>query len=335
MKRRKTESRSIDFVSNKPLLLKEYSNILKIRDQGARILVKRVIGLGDVVLTIPPLIALKRWYGNAYIIYVTSDVFVPIFTRLNLVDLVIDLDTYKKGKISFDVIADLDGKVDHLPVSQKAHRADLLAMAMGISLSLDDKKYRIKANSVDITWIKDYLKSNGYRGGHIVGIQFDACSDIRTWPSDYIRRLVDNLRNKGITTIILGRDPIDIDGLGSINLCGKLSIERLFATVSLCNAVVGSDSGILHVAGILGIPIVGIFGSIEPLFRVRYYDSYIVLINKGLPCVPCWDWQLHSCRQTPFYKKCLTSIYPDDVSGAVDDILENPALQKIVRLNRD
>jgi len=53
-------------------------------------------------------------------------------------------------------------------------------------------------------------------------------------------------------------------GPNAIAAAGETSIGELIALLSLCDGFVGNDTGVTLLAGVVGLPTVGIFGSTNP-----------------------------------------------------------------------
>ena len=73
-----------------------------------------------------------------------------------------------------------------------------------------------------------------------------------------------------------------------VNLSGQLSPEEAIAVVSLCDGLVGVDSGLVHWAGVFRKPVVALFTHIGALQRMHVHSNFIA-IQPSLPCAPCGD----------------------------------------------
>lgn len=70
------------------------------------------------------------------------------------------------------------------------------------------------------------------------------------------------------------------------DLRGRTSLSDLFAIVRLASAVVCMDSGVLHIAGLLDVPTVALFGGITPESRTRV-DQRTIVLAGDVSCRPC------------------------------------------------
>jgi ADP-heptose:LPS heptosyltransferase len=80
-----------------------------------------------------------------------------------------------------------------------------------------------------------------------------------------------------------------------------------------CSLFVGIDSGLMHLAAALDLPVVALFGPTDPgLTGPRC--SACAIVRRPLACRPCHD---RSCRS----RECMDSIEPDHVLDAVARVL--------------
>lgn len=100
-------------------------------------------------------------------------------------------------------------------------------------------------------------------------------------------------------------------GLGDrvLNLAGKTSLRELMAHVSLLKALLTNDSGPMHVASALKVPLVALFGSTSDVKTGPFGNA--VVINKHVECSPCYR------RVCPIDFRCMTRIEVEEVAKAL------------------
>ena len=98
-----------------------------------------------------------------------------------------------------------------------------------------------------------------------------------------------------------------------LNLAGKTSLRELMALLKLCRVVLTNDSGPMHVAAALGIPVVVPLGSTSPELTGPGWpgDPRHQLLKSAAPCSPCFR------RTCPIDFRCMTGISPERVVEAV------------------
>lgn len=103
----------------------------------------------------------------------------------------------------------------------------------------------------------------------------------------------------------------------SFNLAGKTSLRELMSLLKLCRVLLSNDSGPMHVAAALGIPVVVPFGSTSPELTAPGLpgDTHHHLLRVAVPCAPCFR------RSCPIDFRCMTGISVDRVVAAVLGVL--------------
>jgi heptosyltransferase-2 len=94
-----------------------------------------------------------------------------------------------------------------------------------------------------------------------------------------------------------------------IDLTGKTAISDLPALLSQCHLFIGNDSGAMHVAAAVGVPIVAVFGPTDPLGTAPVTPQCTVVQQKPY-CSPCF------LRRCPTDHRCMTAITADMVEAA-------------------
>lgn len=104
-------------------------------------------------------------------------------------------------------------------------------------------------------------------------------------------------------------------GIPLINMAGRTSVRELMALIAHCRLFITNDSGPMHIATALAVPVVAIFGSTDPLLTGPAGSGHVV-IKKEVPCSPCFK------RQCPTDLKCMDLVNVDDVLEGVEKILK-------------
>jgi heptosyltransferase-2 len=95
-----------------------------------------------------------------------------------------------------------------------------------------------------------------------------------------------------------------------VNLTGKTAIADLPALLSQCHLFMGNDSGAMHVAAAVGLPVVAVFGPTDPLGTAPVTPRCTVVQEKPY-CSPCF------LRRCPTDHRCMTKVTPDMVEAAI------------------
>lgn len=106
-------------------------------------------------------------------------------------------------------------------------------------------------------------------------------------------------------------------GSRALSLAGRTTLREMMSMMSICRVLVTNDTGPMHVAAALGVPLVAIFGSTSPELTAPgspgRFPGY--LVRSGVPCSPCF------LRECPVDFRCMKQIPPSQVTEAVTSIL--------------
>jgi ADP-heptose:LPS heptosyltransferase len=89
--------------------------------------------------------------------------------------------------------------------------------------------------------------------------------------------------------------------------------------------IISIDSGPIHVAGAVGTPVVGLFGAVNPLYRLPPASAAVGLVTD-VPCLFCHHRTPieHWRTGCPHDIRCMKLLEPEAVFNAVVEMLEPP-----------
>lgn len=94
-----------------------------------------------------------------------------------------------------------------------------------------------------------------------------------------------------------------------IDLVGKTAVGDLPALFSRCHLFIGNDSGAMHVAAAVGLPVVAVFGPTDPLGTAPVTPRCSIIQERPY-CSPCF------LRRCPTDHRCMLKIKPEMVEAA-------------------
>jgi ADP-heptose:LPS heptosyltransferase len=150
-----------------------------------------------------------------------------------------------------------------------------------------------------------------------------AAWEMKRWPLDHWKSLFQSLNEYQI--VLLGgpadtfyEEFISIAPERIINLAGKLSLIESCYVISQSKCFVSADTGLIHVAEILGIPGISIIGPTAFGFPTH---EHIKTMEVPLSCRPCTKDGRGKCSQD-IYKKCLVDITPEMIENEIKQIMK-------------
>ena len=103
-------------------------------------------------------------------------------------------------------------------------------------------------------------------------------------------------------------------GANCINRIGQTTLDELIAELSECALLLTNDTGTMHLATILGVPVVAVFGSTEPRLTGPL-GSHHHVIRHQVECSPCF------LRECPIDFRCMKAVTVDEVADSVSSLL--------------
>ncbi|MFH1719656.1 MAG: glycosyltransferase family 9 protein [Planctomycetota bacterium] len=111
----------------------------------------------------------------------------------------------------------------------------------------------------------------------------------KRWPSENFADLISRLgRRRGLQIVLFG-GPEEVELCDRIvrqssavplNLCGRLILEGTMYAISLCKMFISNDSGLMHIATVFKIPVIGLFGHTSNEAATGPYGDKHVIIRK-------------------------------------------------------
>jgi heptosyltransferase-2 len=99
-----------------------------------------------------------------------------------------------------------------------------------------------------------------------------------------------------------------------VNRIGQTTLDQLIDELRRCRLLLTNDTGTMHLAALLGVPVVAVFGSTEPRLTGPLGNKHIIL-RHHVECSPCF------LRECPIDFRCMKAVSADEVAGAVLSML--------------
>lgn len=167
----------------------------------------------------------------------------------------------------------------------------------------------------------DLLRQRGAGAGPLVGIAPGAAyGHAKRWPPGRVAALIEQLTREGAECIVVGaagdRDSgREIEsalpaGTRAIDVIGATDLRLLAGVLARCAAFVSNDSGAMHLAAAVGVPVTAIFGPTDERVTAPLGVAHDVLLHPVF-CRPCM------LRDCPIDHRCMKGITVDVVHASV------------------
>ena len=238
-------------------------------------------------------------------------------------------------RLGFDMPRTRPYLTDALPVPGNRHVAldgfDL-ADALFARLSLGARTERVLDASLvlspdDEEQARDVLV-DADAGEPLIVVHPGSGWPLKNWPVPRWRQLAAELAGRFDTRPVVAGTAAErslarevADGTRTVDLAGRLSLGALAAVHRRARLVVTTDSGALHLAAVMGAPVVALFGPGDPLrFSPLARPERVRVVRLGLPCSPCGTLEDPPCGAA-VDPDCVTGIGVDGVLRAAAELI--------------
>jgi heptosyltransferase III len=297
-----------------------------------RLLVLRPGAIGDTLVALPALLALRRQFPGAQIEAVGNATALPVAEASGLIDRWLPFDDGRVTRLfmpsepppddpflGIDVAVawgrDADGTLSRA-LTRRGARTVIVAPSrpdpsapehtalhllrtlapLGISAggeAIELPEVRVPAEA-DTRALAE-LAAAGLSDQPFVAIHPGSGSAAKNWPADQYAALVDRLQGEyGMASVVLA-GPADAEALVVLHdrpgqpPAAELVERPLLVVAALLRraaAFLGNDSGLSHLAGLLGIPTLALFGPSDPAVWAPLGPRVRVLRSASLPGLP-------------------------------------------------
>ena len=202
---------------------------------------------------------------------------------------------------------------------------DVLKEAVGVS-EIDDGGLEMWLTKDAIASANKLWQANYDKDTFVVGFNIGASWETKRWCDEYYAIVADKLLDQGYGVAFFGGSMDEALVEKTINqmkhkshdklkiFTGKLSLQELGAMIKRCSVFLTNDSGPMHIAVALDVPVVTMFGA-SPVPGFYPYNDKSVLIKTPVKCHPCG---IHHCDTL----ECMKTIGVDVVLEQVLTMLD-------------
>ena len=106
----------------------------------------------------------------------------------------------------------------------------------------------------------------------------------------------------------------DCTGIACSDLVGRTTLSELIEELRRCTLLLTNDTGTMHLAASLGVPVVAIFGSTEPALTGPVGEGHTI-IRHHVECSPCF------LRECPIDFRCMKRVTAAEPIAAIHALI--------------
>lgn len=208
--------------------------------------------------------------------------------------------------------------------SQDEHKvADWLALLRPLGINARALEPSLALSSAERQEARTRLTQLGFDlTKPVIGVHPGASNSVRRWKGDRFAHAIDDIARAGSPQILLFEhqrgDSADIRPSAPVTRF-QASLREFMGLVAECSLLLCSDSGPMHIAGALGVPVTALFGPQRREWYGPRGELDRVVHIEEMPCRPCFD----RCIFTE--PRCMDGIAVDTVVMTVADQLQRVA----------
>lgn len=212
-------------------------------------------------------------------------------------------------------------RIKPLPKEKKRKTVETFQALVDPKVFEDRARLHLPALRVDVENRLHLMQKYGLQPGQYValmpGAEYGAA---KRWPSWHYAELAFMLQEQGVTCVLFGsaKDARTADEIlplapQAVDLTGKTTLADAIDLISGAKAAVSNDSGLMHIAAAVDVPVLGLFGSTSAEHTPPLSPKAQV-VSLHLPCSPC------NKRECPLVNiDCLVNIEPEQVLKLVEE----------------
>lgn len=200
-----------------------------------------------------------------------------------------------------------------------------------------ERTYRmsINLNDTDRQTAESFIIGKGLENKTLIGLH--PGSDIlknminKRWGSEKYTELIKSYSgNNKIHFLIFGgrsenglNEEISSSSPDNSTVVKNVPFFQSAALIEKCSAFICADTGLMHTASALSVPVISIFGPTSSVYTKPLNEGSVV-VKKDYPCSPCFEYSRTPlfCSQEEQYK-CIKNISVQDVKEILDKKLTN------------
>jgi len=224
----------------------------------------------------------------------------------------------------------LTNRLKHLKQRGEKHELDYnLDMVEYLGIEPKSKQLFMPIKEDSEQWVKVLLEKSGISfKDKLLGLHPGASCPSKVWPLERFAEVADRLADKyGFKVIIVSgkndsaKAKVVAQAMKSpaVNLAGETSLSQLACLLKRCALFISNDSGPVHLAVAVGVPVISIFGRQQAGLSPKRWGPLGAkdkVLHKSAGCIECLA---HNCVKS---FACLKAITVEDVITAAESVFK-------------
>jgi ADP-heptose:LPS heptosyltransferase len=197
---------------------------------------------------------------------------------------------------------------------------------LGFQINLNNPTYSVKA-----ILSEEIIKITGKKAENWIGIAPFAQYESKVYPTDLMQQVIDELaKNTSSKILLFGGGSEEIKKLNQLKnnhenvlvLAGKTSLKEELAIISNLNIMLSMDSGNAHIAAMLGVKVITLWGATHPFAGFQPFhkpDDFCLTSDRKL--YPFLPTSVYGNKKVVGYENVMRTILPSQVIEKINSNL--------------
>lgn len=176
---------------------------------------------------------------------------------------------------------------------------------------------------------EEIRRITGPKSGRWIGVAPFAQHRGKIYPLPLMAELIGKLSEKGTVFIFGGGDyereyaeAMEQKYPGVVSVIGKIRLASELDLISNLDVKVTMDSAAMHMASLVGVPVVSVWGATHPFAGFYGFGQDMGnAVQLDLDCRPCSVYGNKKCMWGDW--RCLERIHPEVIAARVGEVLDN------------
>jgi len=306
-------------------------------------------GIGDIIMTLPAMEAIKNKYPNYVIDYACPKFYMPLLENVPFIQSVFDVDKFK-NEFNYDIVYDMTRKcIQYEGKTQPnvdLNRTEIFATVVDIPREkIPRTKLYLSDSEVGIGVCLDFVQTAAQgalvsrelpsNDKLLIGVCVNSSAPVRSFM--YADELIEKLSTKYPKALILFFQEKETYTFSQNNVIifTNFKLRDIMVIINRCDIFIGPDTGLTHIAASLRVQTLWLFTHVDGNIRTRGYDTSEIVQVTPPACMtsrPCW--YLFPCNPMCGEKTdgphCVKSLSAEIVMDKVGSILSFPLLSTLI-----
>lgn len=304
---------------------------IRLRTRRPLLVAFRSGGLGDVLATAPSIAILRASHPEHHLIYCTRPEFSGIARLLAGVDQV--LSVFQGDELGRAVSRHFETRCfSYKDENDAAGSSRHFVLEMGTSVGVTVPEHVSPSITVEAMRDEEFVEYFGtpIANRQLVAIHTGPSAPVREWPLSHWNAVATTMMQRADLLLIqIGSGHHFLHGDHALMVSATLKPQRplsILASARLlkrCICLLGIDSGPLHLAAAVGTPVIGLFGPVNPAFRIPHGCTAVVA-QPHVDCqychhqLPRGHWETNCPKEIA----CMHAITVAQVTTAASGLIE-------------